>query len=86
MRKITSLLLVGILFLASCTKQDIPVPQQDVLSNPVSTTSVQTNSVGEGQFAYVFIEPQSRTSLVTKYMKDTARVSRFYSFCSLYSF
>jgi hypothetical protein len=80
MKKITSLLLVGILFLASCTKQDIPVPQQDVLSNPVSTTSVQTNSVGEGQFAYVFIEPQSRTSLVTKYMKDTARVSRFFSF------
>ena len=80
MRKITSLLLVGILFLASCTKQDIPVPQQDVLSNPVSTTSVQTNSVGEGQFAYVSIEPQSKTSLVTKYMKYTARVSRFYSF------
>ena len=68
------------LFAISCTKQDIPEPQQDVLSNPISTTSVQTNSVGEGQFAYVFIEPQSKTSLVTKYMKDTARVSRFYSF------
>ncbi len=68
------------LFAISCTKQDIPVPQQDVLSNPVSTASVQTNSVGEGQFAYVFIEPQSKTSLVTKYMKDTARVSKFYSF------
>jgi hypothetical protein len=68
------------LFAISCTKEDITAPQQESLSNSVSTTSVNTNSVGEGSFAYVFIEPQSRTSLVTKYMKDTARVSRFYSF------
>jgi hypothetical protein len=68
------------LFAISCTKEDITAPQQESLSNSVSTTSVNTNSVGEGPFAYVFIEPQSRASLVTKYMKDTARVSRFYSF------
>lgn len=77
MKKITSLLLVGILFLASCTKQDIPVPQQDVSSNQVSTTSVQTNSVGEGQFAYVFIEPKNKQNLITKFLKDSVPHSRF---------
>lgn len=79
MKKITSLLLVGILFLASCTKQDIQTPQQNV-SEQISSTSVQTNSVSETPLAYVFIEPQSKTPLVTKYMKDTAKVIRFYSF------
>jgi hypothetical protein len=79
MKKITSLLLVGILFLASCTKQDIQTPQQTV-SEQITSTSVQSNSVSETPMAYVFIEPQSKTALVTKYMKDTAKVIRFYSF------
>jgi len=79
MKKITSLLLVGILFLASCTKQDIQTPQQTV-SEQITSTSVQSNSVSETPMAYVFIEPQSKTGLVTKYMKDTAKVIRFYSF------
>lgn len=69
MKKITSLLLVGILFLASCTKQDIPVPQQETLSNQVETTTVQSNSVSEGSFAYVFIEPKSKNVLVSNTMK-----------------
>lgn len=69
MRKIASLLLVGILFLASCTKQDIPTPQQETLSSSVATTSVQTNSVSEGPFAYVFIEPKSKNALVSTAMK-----------------
>lgn len=79
MKKITSVLLVGILFLGSCTKQDIQTPQQNVVDQ-ISTTSVQSNSVSEPHLAYVFIEPQSKASVVTKYMKDTAMVIRFYSF------
>lgn len=79
MKKITSLLLVGILFLTSCTKQDIPTPQEP-LSERIASTSVQTNSTTETPMAYVFIEPQSKVSLVTKYMKDTAKVVKFYSF------
>lgn len=70
MKKIASLLLVGILFLASCTKQDIPTPQQETLSSSVVTTSVQTNSVSEGPFAYVFIEPKSKNALVSTAMKS----------------
>jgi hypothetical protein len=69
MKKITSLLLLGILFLASCTKQDLPVPQQETLSNQVATTSVQSNSVVEGPYAYVFIEPKSKNVLVSNTMK-----------------
>jgi hypothetical protein len=65
------------LFAISCTKQDIPVPQQDVLSNPVSTTPVQTNSVGEGQFAYVFIEPKSKQNLIAKFLNDSVPHARF---------
>ena len=81
MKKITSLLLVGILFLASCTKQDIPVPQQESLSNSVSTTSVQSNSVTEGPFAYVFIEPKSKNALVSTAMKTVnSTVSGFRGF------
>jgi hypothetical protein len=69
MKKITSLLLLGILFLVSCTKQDLPVPQQETLSNQVATTSVQSNSVSEGPYAYVFIEPKSKNVLVSNAMK-----------------
>lgn len=70
MKKITSLLLVGILFLASCTKQDIQTPQQNV-SEQITSTSVQSNSVPESPNAYIFLEPHSKFLMVRNYLRDS---------------
>jgi hypothetical protein len=69
------------LFAISCTKQDAFTPQPNAVKSEAVASTMSIGSTSESSnLAYVFIEPQSKTSLVTKYMKDTARVSKFYSF------
>ena len=60
------------LFAISCTKQDIPTPQQ---INQVQTSSVavaSTNTSSEStNVAYIFIEPKNKQNLIVKYLKDS---------------
>ena len=59
-------------FAISCTKQDIPTPQQvnQVETNSVAT--VRTNTTPEStNVAYVFVEPKNKQNLIVKYLKDS---------------
>ena len=60
------------LFAISCTKQDIPTPQQ---VNQVQTNSIavaSTNTIPEStNVAYIFIEPKNKQNLIVKYLKDS---------------
>jgi hypothetical protein len=75
-------LLYGIsmmVFVVSCTKQDTPLPKETVQEFVTAPTqSVSTTETNNK--AYIFIEPQAKCGVVTKYMKDTAKAVNFYSF------
>lgn len=78
--KQVSIWVLSILLLVSCTKTDVQQPIQSLPTVEVSNSSAPQGVENSTNNAYVFIEPQSKSSIVTKYMKDTAKVIRFYSF------
>jgi hypothetical protein len=65
------------LFAISCTKQDVFTPQPNaVKSEAVASTTSVTSTVSEPNLkAYVFIEPQSKYTMVSKYLKDSSQRS-----------
>lgn len=70
LRQIIPAVLITLL-VASCTKQDIAVPQ---LENTIKTDAVATTSTitsESNNVAYVFIEPKSKQDLIVKYLKDS---------------
>lgn len=76
MKKLTSILLISILFLSSCVKEELPVfslPETQIESTSnnwmTSARTTQTNT------AYVFIEPHSKFTMVSKYLKDSVTQS-----------
>jgi hypothetical protein len=60
------------LFAISCTKQDIPTPQQinQVQTSSVAVASINTSSESTN-VAYIFIEPKNKQNLIVKYLKDS---------------
>jgi len=69
---------VAITLLAiSCTKQDVFTPQpNDVKSEPtatLATSSVRTTTSESNFKAYIFVEPQSKLSLIVNYLKTVPR-------------
>ena len=59
------------LFAISCTKQDSFTPQPDVFKTEATTTtsSVGTTSSEPNLKVYIFVEPQSKLSLIVNYLK-----------------
>lgn len=70
MKNYKLLVLISVLFLASCSKQSIEIPQPQTLELPtvVNTSTARETSTN---LAYIFIEPVNKVSLVSKYLKDS---------------
>jgi hypothetical protein len=73
-------LFVGIIslsvILVSCSKEDVYVPKQESVSETMSVATMATTTVAtsvETPKAYIFIEPQSKLSLIVNYLKTVPR-------------
>ena len=84
-------LFVGIIslsvLLVSCSKEDVYVPKQESVSETMSvaTMAISPTSV-ELPKAYIFIEPQSKLSLVVNYLKSVPRSTQTVSSTPFYGF
>ena len=66
--------LTVMLLVTSCTKEDIAPQKQSVLVEETQIKTMSTSSEStSNNFAYIFIEPQSKTSLVVNYLKSVPR-------------
>lgn len=72
MKKLLSFLTFTLLFLTSCVKQDLPVPQSDLSENKIENSVANSSSPSEpNNKVYVFVEPYSKYLMVAKYLKDS---------------
>lgn len=84
-------LFVGIIslsvLLVSCSKEDVYVPKQESVSEKtvITTMAISPASV-ELPKAYIFIEPQSKLSLVVNYLKSVPRSTQTVSSTPFYGF
>ena len=73
-------------FIVSCTKEDTYTPKQESVTETVSVATMSTSSVVETPKAYIFIEPQSKLSMIVSYLKTaphsvaTSSNTPFYGF------
>ena len=82
MKKLLSILLVSILFLTSCVKEELPSIKsteseaQSTLTNPTLVESTNSNSSSarlsqSTNSVYVFLEPHSKFTMVSRYLRDS---------------
>lgn len=84
MKKLTSILLISILFLSSCVKEELPViksPESEVQSSSSNITVTESTNTSSARIqqstnsVYLFLEPHSRLNMVTRYLRDSVTQS-----------
>lgn len=72
MKKLLSFLTFTLVFLSSCVKQDLPVPQSDYSENKIENSVANPSSPSEPLTkAYIFVEPHSKYLMVRNYLRDS---------------
>jgi hypothetical protein len=63
------------LILVSCTKDDVYTPKQESVTETMSVTTMSTMSTTsvETPKAYIFVEPQSKLTMIVNYLKTRPR-------------
>ena len=62
--------------LVSCSKEESYIPKQEAVTETMSVATMATTTVTtsvETPKAYIFIEPQSKLSLIVNYLKTVPR-------------
>jgi len=72
--------------LVSCTKEDIYTPKKESVAETMSVTTMSTSTPVETPKAYIFIEPQSKLSLVVNYLKSVPHSTQTVSSTPFYGF
>jgi hypothetical protein len=82
-------LFVGIIslsvILVSCNKEDVYTPKKESVAETMSVTTMSTSSVQTPK-AYIFVEPQSKLSLIVNYLKSVPRSTQTVSSTPFYGF
>jgi hypothetical protein len=75
--KLKQFILAAIITLTvvSCSKQDITVPQQETSTQTNAIAVTSTSTPETNNFAYVFIEPKNKQTLIVNYLKDSVQHS-----------
>lgn len=83
-------LFVGIIslsvILVSCTKEDVYTPKQESVSETSSVAVMSTSPAVETNKAYIFIEPQSKLSLIVNYLKSVPQSTQTPTSTPFYGF